>query len=99
MGELWDFSPACTLAIAAASLRHHDENPFSTMLALSRQTVTHIDKEVSTEEGQNVFGPSSFALDEYVPPIANPLSGDMRNVIRRRIGLLMWRNWDRYSDE
>lgn len=99
MGELWDFNPACALAIAGACLRHTDENPFATLLALSRQTVTHVDTEITDAEGRKMFQPSSFALDEYCPPITKLADHNIRDLLRRRLGYVMWRNWDKHSDE
>ncbi|KJK79340.1 hypothetical protein H634G_04931 [Metarhizium anisopliae BRIP 53293] len=101
MGDLWDFNPACSLTIAAGNLRHQDQNPFATMLAMCRLSVTNSDaglREEICEEGYQTFEPSSTILDDYAPPIKIEQGCETETVIRRRIGLLMWRNWDKFSE-
>ncbi|KHN97544.1 MYND finger family protein [Metarhizium album ARSEF 1941] len=101
MGELWDYSPACNLTFAAGCLQHKDQNPFATMLAISRLSVTGIDKELEDdlcEEGFKTFEPSATILDEHAPPITEEQGFGMETVLRRRIGLLMWRNWEKFSE-
>ncbi|OAA33969.1 MYND finger family protein [Metarhizium rileyi] len=101
MGELWDFHPACNLTIAATYLRHRDENPFATMLAMSRQSVVRgTELEPPGDAlGDNLtaLASSSAVLDEYAPPTAIG-DGCSKAGLRRRIGLLMWHNWDKFSD-
>ncbi|QLI69201.1 uncharacterized protein G6M90_00g055530 [Metarhizium brunneum] len=101
MGDLWDFNPACNLTIAAGNLRHQDQNPFATMLAMCRLSVTNSDAGLQEEicgEGYQTFEPSSTILDDYAPPIKIEQGCETETVIRRRIGLLMWRNWDKFSE-
>ncbi|KAG8417018.1 hypothetical protein J3459_013071 [Metarhizium acridum] len=101
MGDLWDFHPACNLTVAAGNLRHQDQNPFATMLAMCRLSVTNSDAELEgeiCEEGYQTFEPSSTILDDYAPPVRVEQGCETETVIRRRIGLLMWRNWDKFSE-
>ncbi|KND89023.1 hypothetical protein TOPH_06313 [Tolypocladium ophioglossoides CBS 100239] len=100
VGPFWDQHPFLTLVLFSRLLRHEDENPFATMLALTRDTVTHgmrcMQGDLESEK-LDMCRPTDTVLDEYAPPVDSeddPMKG---NVVRRRIGLVLWRNWDKFA--
>lgn len=84
----------------AGLVRHVDENPFTTLLAATRESVTHKLHCVAADldaERRLVYGSSGTALDDLAPPATGPDAAVARDVVRRRLGLLMWRNWDKFA--
>jgi hypothetical protein len=83
-------------------LRHVDENPFATLVTMSQDTVTIPTASVAKEmkrEKELLTEASGTALDGLAPPLQMDQQGKLRDVIRRRMGLFLWRNWDRFSDQ
>lgn len=86
-------------------LRHQDENPFATLLTMTRTSVVcpstyGIPESLQSEltlEKRNVYMKIGAALDEYAPPMHVHGEKKTKDVVRRKLGLLMWRNWDRFS--
>lgn len=69
------------------------------MLTLTRDSVTHDMSCVQANldaENLDMRRPTNTVLDEYAPPVDSddPMK---RDAIRRKMGLLMWRNWDKFS--
>lgn len=97
----WDRKPFLTLVSLSALLRHEDENPNAALLTLTRQSVIHrmdsVKKDLDTEK-KLTFQSSGTKLDELAPPLKVGDPEDIPAAIRRRLGLVLWRNWDRFSE-
>ncbi|KAH6893434.1 hypothetical protein B0T10DRAFT_457537 [Thelonectria olida] len=98
------FSSFTTIAMLSGLLRHKDENPAATLLACSREMVNtpvvrllpELKEDLRAEQ-RLLWTRSGTALDEYAPPLVGT---DLSSVeaVRRRLGLIMWRDWDRFSE-
>lgn len=87
---------------ACKLLRHEDENPFATFLTSTRQSVTGVVDSVQKDlkqEKQLLYKKAGTILDEYAPPLPSDERAEMRDIVRRQTGLLLWRNWDRFSEQ
>ncbi|KAF7549131.1 hypothetical protein G7Z17_g6612 [Cylindrodendrum hubeiense] len=97
----WDRKPFLTLISLGALLRHEDENPNATILTLTRESVIHqmdsVKKDLEAET-QLIFQSSGTKLDELAPPLAVGDPEDTPAALRRKLGLVFWRNWDRFSE-
>ncbi|KAI9158920.1 lactose permease [Paramyrothecium foliicola] len=101
VGQLWDQNPMLTLVAATKLLRHVDENPFATLLVMSRKSVNHSLDSVAKdlkEEKKQLSTAAEGTVDQYAPPITTDHVNGLKGILRRQLGLLMWRNWDRFSD-
>ncbi|KAM4055726.1 MYND finger domain-containing protein [Hirsutella rhossiliensis] len=100
VGHHWDVHPFLTLVAFSNLLRHEDENPFATLLTITRDSVMHgmpcLGANLQSER-QHLYRPYNAVLDELAPPAAAGDKADVRDVVRRRLGLLMWRNWDKFA--
>lgn len=97
----WDRQPFLTLVSLSALLRHEDENPNAALLTLTRQSVIHqmdsVKRDLETEK-KFTFQSSGTKLDELAPPLKVGDPEDSPAAVRRRLGLVLWRNWDRFSE-
>ncbi|KEY69014.1 hypothetical protein S7711_03317 [Stachybotrys chartarum IBT 7711] len=101
VGSSWEHGPLITMLSACKLLRHEDENPFATLLTSTRQSVTEIVDSVQKDlkqEKQLLYKKAGTVLDEYAPPLLADERAEMRDIVRRQTGLLLWRNWDRFSE-
>ncbi|KJZ73421.1 hypothetical protein HIM_07215 [Hirsutella minnesotensis 3608] len=100
IGHHFDSHPFLSLAAASNLLRHEDENPFATLLTITKEAVISdvgtVRKELESEK-KDLYRPANTALDELAPPVAEGADPKSRDVVRRRLGLIMWRNWDRFA--
>ncbi|UNI16475.1 hypothetical protein JDV02_002906 [Purpureocillium takamizusanense] len=100
IGDLWDMHPLLTLVAFSRILAHRDENPNAALLAHTAGCLFHNDPVVSKDkdrEEEFMYKPTKTVLDEYAPPVPADISHDDPKSIRRNLGLLMWRNWDRFA--
>ncbi|ODA81265.1 hypothetical protein RJ55_04229 [Drechmeria coniospora] len=100
VGRLWDDEALATLASCRRLLRHRDENPFAALLTRTRKSVSHALGTVLADlegEKRDMLRPTNTVLDEHAPPV--PAEGEVLfgDLLRRHLGLLMWRNWDKFS--
>lgn len=82
-------------------LRHEDENPNATLLTLTGLSVVHqmeSVKRILGIERELLFERAGTKLDEYAPPLAAGDPEDTKAAIRRRLGIVLWRNWDKFSE-
>lgn len=57
-----------------------------------------VKKDLDTEK-KLTFQSSGTKLDELAPPLKVGDPEDIPAAIRRRLGLVLWRNWDRFSEQ
>ncbi|KAF7559438.1 hypothetical protein G7046_g4727 [Stylonectria norvegica] len=79
-------------------LQHKDINPNATMLTMTRESVTTPsapNAEDFRAEARQLFVPSGTVLDKYAPPVKGVRMA--REFLRRQLGLLAWRDWDKIS--
>ncbi|KAM5372074.1 hypothetical protein ACJZ2D_007724 [Fusarium nematophilum] len=100
-GDLFDTLPLLTVAILGHLLQHQDENPNATLLTATRKSVDHqlnsVQKDLAKEKAL-LWQNSGTKLDELAPPLEPGESEDSPKAVRRMIGLLMWRSWDKFSE-
>ncbi|KAH7140702.1 hypothetical protein EDB81DRAFT_692084 [Dactylonectria macrodidyma] len=97
----WDKRPFITMVSLGTLLRHEDENPNATLLTLTRKTVDHNLQSVAADlyqERQLMCIENGTKLDELAPPISLGAPKYHPRNTRRELGLLVWRNWDKFSD-
>ncbi|RFU73039.1 hypothetical protein TARUN_9212 [Trichoderma arundinaceum] len=102
VGHLFDIDPQLCLLSCSPMLRHEDENPFATMLAMTRESVIqsgspNIDALIS-EEKHNLSHPVSESLDAIMPPVQAADGQYSAASVPRHLLLLLYRNWDLFSD-
>ncbi|KAK5994601.1 hypothetical protein PT974_05080 [Cladobotryum mycophilum] len=100
LGTLWDRFPHLCHVVFTKLLRHQDENPFATMLAMTRESVSvpvNTNRELYEKEQLLLHAPSGTELDEYAPPLGDK-DITLKSVLRRQLGLVVWRNWDQFAD-
>jgi hypothetical protein len=82
-------------------LRHQDENPFATVMAVTRDGVRHgieaMEKDLA-EEDKLVYRPAGTELDSLAPCVSEDDKDSEEKSLRRMIGLVLWRNWDKFFD-
>ncbi|KAK7408096.1 hypothetical protein QQX98_009751 [Neonectria punicea] len=97
----WDRRPFLSSVVLSDLLRHEDENPNATLLTLSVKSVVHqmgsVKKDLNTER-EALFERTGTALDQYAPPLREGQLDDTKGAIRRKLGLILWRNWDKFSE-
>ncbi|PHH84598.1 hypothetical protein CDD83_1680 [Cordyceps sp. RAO-2017] len=101
VGDNWELHPLYTLVTMSRLLRHQDENPFATLLAIDCESVTHDMESVQKDldaEFADLHRPTNTALDELAAPVPDLGKADARELTRRRLGLVLWRNWDKFSN-
>lgn len=84
-------------------LRHHDENPFATLLIMTRQSFTHSEtsrvKQLIAAEKNKLFQPVSQSLDAIAPPVQNTDHKYSAACVHRHFALQVFdREWDMFSD-
>jgi hypothetical protein len=101
LGENWLGNPLLTVLAAARLLRHADENPFATFLAADTYCVLASNTnpaEIEAEYGM-FSSKTGTVLDEYAPPVGvENVPDDYVNRMRRHMGIIAWRNWDKFAD-
>ncbi|PFH62625.1 hypothetical protein XA68_12699 [Ophiocordyceps unilateralis] len=99
IADSWDEHPLSAIMFSAKILRHHEENPYATLLMLTSTSVNHglpSVYEAIDKEAVNLFSETSTALDQLAPPVLDAWKNP-RAAMRRALGLLMWRNWNKFS--
>lgn len=68
---------------------------------MTRESVTHslptVENDLNREKDL-LYQEAGCVLDKYAPPIKQDEKPESRNAVRRRMGLVFWRNWDRFSE-
>ncbi|KAH7308116.1 hypothetical protein B0I35DRAFT_483397 [Stachybotrys elegans] len=101
LGENWIGNPLQAALAATCLLRHEDENPYATFLAADTYCVVVFDSIPSDRDAElSLFTTKAGTiLDEYAPPVGpNGVEDNHQNRMRRLMGLVAWRNWDRIAD-
>lgn len=84
-------------------LRHEEENPFATLLIMTRESFTK-SQTLRAEEliaaGKNkIFQPVSQSLDSIAPPVQTTGNKYSADCVHRHFALQVFdRNWDMFSD-
>lgn len=72
------------------------------MLIATRSSVTNphstLRKDLDAER-LLLHNPSKTILDEYACPAKASGTEGLDVILRRQLGLLLWRNWDKFSDK
>ncbi|KAL7791841.1 hypothetical protein V8C37DRAFT_416589 [Trichoderma ceciliae] len=102
VGHLFDIDPQLCLLSCSLLLRHQDENPFATMLAMTRESVIqsgspNIEKIIAAEK-HNLYHPVFEPLDAITPPAQAIVKNYSAACVPRHLALLLYRNWDLFSD-
>ncbi|KAF4461775.1 MYND finger family [Fusarium albosuccineum] len=100
-GPFFDKVPLMTMAILGHLLQHIDINPHATLLTTTRKSVCHELESVRNDLEQEVLDmhvESGTPLDKLAPPLGLTFITNSPEAVRREIGLLMWRNWDKFSN-
>jgi hypothetical protein len=84
-------------------LRHEDENPFATLLIMTRVSFTQSKSpramELLAAEKNKLFQPVSESLDSIAPPVQTTDNKYSAACVPRHFALLMFdREWDSFSD-
>lgn len=79
-----------------------DENPFATMLTMSRESVvqsqsSNVEALVAAEK-HNLYHPAFEPLDTMTPPTQAAGENYSAASLPRHMGLLLFRNWGLFSD-
>ncbi|KAM0264934.1 hypothetical protein ACHAQJ_000450 [Trichoderma viride] len=102
-GHLFDIYPELCLLSCSLLLRHEDENPFATLLTMTRESVilpesTNIAKLVAAEK-RYIYQPTFEPWDALVPPVRVTGNKYSAACLSRHFALLLLhRNWDLFSD-
>ncbi|UKZ68466.1 uncharacterized protein TrAtP1_009501 [Trichoderma atroviride] len=102
-GHLFDTNaPLCFLTFSPL-LRHHEENPFATLLIMTRGTFTRSDnprtREIIADEKVKLFQPVSQSLDSIAPPVQTTDNKYSAACVHRHFALQVFdREWDMFSD-
>ncbi|KAH6603548.1 hypothetical protein Trco_008323 [Trichoderma cornu-damae] len=102
VGHLFDIDPPLCLLSCALLLRHEDENPFATMLTVTRESVVQsespaVEKLIAAEK-HNLYHRAFEPLDTMMPPAQNAGEKYSAASVPRHLALLLYRNWDLFSD-
>ncbi|GJN68079.1 hypothetical protein PLICBS_002122 [Purpureocillium lilacinum] len=100
IGDVWDFHPLLSLTAFSRVLAHQDENPAAALLVHTGSTVYHSDPSVAKDlakETELMSRETKTVLDVYAPLRPADVSQHDPQYIRRELGLVMWRNWDRFA--
>lgn len=101
-GANFDVVPMAVAGPLSYLLQHVDMNPHATMLGISRLTTLAASSEPTKEdlamEGRHFDTPMGTKLDELAPPVSRENERSIDGT-RRRWGIFMWRNWDKFSDQ
>ncbi|KAL7917903.1 hypothetical protein ACQKWADRAFT_305654 [Trichoderma austrokoningii] len=103
-GNSFDLQPLLCLLSFSRLLRHTDENPFATLLIMTRESFTKSQnlraKKMMAAEKKKIFEPVSQSLDAIAPPVQttdNKYSAAL--CVHRHFALLVFdREWDSFSD-
>lgn len=84
-------------------LRHHEENPFATLLIMTRESftksVTRRATELKAAEKNKLFQPVSQSLDSIAPPVQTTDNKYSAACVHRHFALQVFdREWDKFSD-
>ncbi|KAF4980304.1 hypothetical protein FZEAL_3675 [Fusarium zealandicum] len=102
-GPTLDCYPLLVVTTLGFLLQHADINPNATLLTVTRESVDHkfelesVQKDLA-KENELMYESSGTKLDDLAPPIAREDNHDSRPAVRRKLGLLMWRSWDKFSE-
>jgi hypothetical protein len=87
-------------------LRHKNDSAAATLLTLTRSLAENpptyevaASRKDMAEERSLVWANSGTALDEYAPPLNwKTWDPDSLESVRRRLGLLQWRDWEAIAE-
>ncbi|KAL6890859.1 hypothetical protein GGI43DRAFT_425328 [Trichoderma evansii] len=103
-GHVFDIDPQMCFLSFSPLLRHEEENPFATLLIMTREIFAKSEKtpqlgELIDAEKIKIFQPVYESLDSIAPPVQSTDDIYSPDCVHRHFALQVFdRNWDMFSD-
>ncbi|KAL9474022.1 hypothetical protein ACSS6W_008402 [Trichoderma asperelloides] len=102
-GHLFDINPEICFLSFSPLLRHEEENPFATLLIMTRENFTKAKsprlRKLIAAEKTKIFQPVSESLDSIAPPVQSTGNLYSADCVHRHFALQVFdRKWDMFSD-